>query len=210
MVRFGFIGITSLALVTAIGTSGCTGPGVIDVLISDNPSLVLEKTFTVTLSEPAALAIRCTRDDQPSEVHLVESTEPSLEHVLHVQGLVAETDYSCVVAPVDVDGAVPSEGVFSTGALPTTIPTASAATDGDPGAAYTLVPHQRLTLDETSIRLLLLDNSGEVRWYYPLPIEGYADMGAEYWGDGMFLWGGVSASDAGDSACSCPRMAATK
>ncbi len=184
----------ALILAMAVGGWGCADTLVVDVLVSDNPSMVLEKTFTVTLAEPAVLAVRCTRDDLPSEIHLVESTEPALEHVLRVQGLVADTGYSCVVAPVDVAQAAPSAGVFRTGTLPGTIPSASATTSGEPGAEYTLVPHQRL---------VLMDNDGAVRWYYPLPIEGYADMGAEYWGDGLFLWGGVSGSDEGDGA---PRL----
>lgn len=179
------------------GQSGCVGPEVVDVLVSDNPSMALEKSFTITLSEQAALAVRCTRDDLSSEVHLAESTEPALEHEVRVRGLAADTDYTCVVAPVGVQGAVPSEGAVRTEALPSEIPGASAVTDGEPGAAYTLVPHQRLVLDEEDIRLVLYDNEGEVRWYYPLPITGYADMGAEYWGDGLFLWGGVSGSDEG-------------
>lgn len=203
MITFRVREFAALAGAAIVGAWGCAGPDVLDVLVSDNPSLVLEKTFTVTLSEPAAIAIRCTHDAQPSEVHLVESTDPALEHVLRVQGLVADTDYSCVVAPVDVADAAPSQGDFSTAALPDTLPTATAVTSGEPGAAYTLMPHQRLALEETTIRLVLTDNDGAVRWYYPLPIEGYADMGAEYWGDGLFLWGGVSASGEGDGV---PRL----
>jgi len=186
-----------LAVAMTCCGAGCTGPAVTDVLVTDNPSMVLEKTFTVTLSEAAPLAVRCTRDDLDTEVHLVESTEAATEHVVAVQGLVAGTDYRCTVAPVGGDAASPSQGNFTTDALPADIPGASAVSDGTPGAAYTLVPHQRLTLDETTIRLVLFDNEGEVRWYYPLPIEGYADMGAEYWGDGLFLWGGVSGSEPG-------------
>lgn len=183
--------------------TGCSGPTVEKVSIADNPDLVLEKVFTVSLSEPAALAIRCTRDDEPSEVHLVESTTPAQEHVLRVQGLIAETDYSCVVAPVGEARSVPTNGTFTTGALPASIPSATAESNGTPGAAYTFMPHQRLVKGELSIRLILMDNDGLVRWYYPLPIPGYADMGAEYWGDGLFLWGGVSASDEGAGA---PRL----
>ena len=192
---------TSSACLVLAGA--CTGPSITEVTISDNPSLVLEKVFTVRVSEPASLAIRCTRDNLPSEVHLVESTEPALEHELRVQGLVAATGYTCDVAPVDADWTTPSQGSFTTSALPDSIPSATAVTTGDPIAAYTFMPHQRLADGETSIRLVLMDNQGEVRWYYPLPIEGYADMGAEYWGDGLFLWGGVSASDAGAGA---PRL----
>ena len=174
-----------------------------DVTIADNPSLVLEKIITVALDEPAALAVRCTRDDLPSEVHLLESAEPSTTHELRLAGLVAETDYSCVVAPVDVDAPAPIPVAFTTDALPSSIPSAVGVASGEPGAAYTLMPHQRLMLDELSIRLVLMDNDGAVRWYYPLPIEGYADMGAEYFGDGLFLWGGVSGSEAGEGA---PRL----
>ena len=182
---------------------GCSGPEVLEVGISDNPDMVLEKVMSVTLSEPAALAVRCTRDDQTSEVHLVESTEVSTEHELRVQGLVANTDYTCDVAPVGEKRSVSSQGAFQTLSLPEDIPSATATSAGEPGAAYTFMPHQRLAAGETTIRLVLMDNEGAVRWYYPLPITGYADMGAEYWGDGLFLWGGVSASAAGAGA---PRL----
>ncbi len=195
--------LAAFALALFVGGWGCASPQVLDVLVSDNPSMVLEKQFTVALSTPSALAVKCTRDDRPDEIHLVESTEPATEHVLNVQGLVADADYTCVVAPVDVAEPAPSEGVFSTSSLPSSIPSATAVTSGEPGAAYTLMPHQRLILGETSIRLVLMDDDGEVRWYYPLPIEGWADMGAEYWGDGLFLWGGVGDSEAGDGA---PRL----
>ena len=195
-----FLAVCPLAL---LGVACSSGPHVVDVLVSDNPTLVLEKVFTVTLSEPAALAVRCSRDDLPSEVHLVESTEPATEHELRVQGLLAETAYTCAVASVGVSGATPSEGSFTTAALPGSIPSATAVTSGDPAGEYTLVPHQRLSLGEMTIRLVLMDNDGAVRWYYPLPITGWADMGAEYWGDGLFLWGGVSASEEGDGV---PRL----
>ncbi len=184
--------------------AGCGGAvRVVDVLVSDNPSLVLEKVFTVTLSGPAAVAVRCTRDDLASEVHLVESTELSKEHVVRVQGLVASTDYTCDVAPVDVGSPAPTRGSFTTGALPANIPSATGEASGVPAAEYTLVPHQRLAHEEMTVRLVLLDNAGEVRWYYPVPITGWADMGAEYWGDGLFLWGGVSGSDEGEGV---PRL----
>jgi len=187
-----------------LGVGGCGGgPSVVDVLISDNPTMVLEKVFTVTLSEPAALAIRCTRDDLPEEVHLVESTTSASEHVLRVQGLVAETDYSCVVAPVGATRAVPTEGGFRTDALPASVPAATGITTKTPGAAYTLMPHQRLSAGSLDILLVLMDNDGAVRWYYPIPTEGYADMGADYWGEGLILWGGISASAPGEGA---PRL----
>jgi|GEM_PF-3786768 len=188
----------SIALMlTCTALVGCSGPDVTEVKITDNADMVLEKVFTVSLSEPAPLAIRCVRDDLDSEVHLVESTDEATEHVLHVQGLVADTSYTCDVAPI-ADRATPSQGAFETDSLPDEIPSATAVSNGEPGAAYTFVPHQLLATGETTIRLVLMDNEGEVRWYYPLPIEGYADMGAEYWGDGLFLWGGVSGSSAGE------------
>ena len=193
-----YTGITCALLI------GCgSGPSVVDVLIADNPTLVLEKVFTVTLSEASALAIRCVRDDQPDEVHLIESTTSAATHTLRLAGLVAETDYTCTIAPVGDRRTTPTTGSFTTGALPTAIPAATAAAAGTPGAAYTLMPHQRLSEGELSIRLIIMDNDGAVRWYYPLPIEGYADMGAEYWGDGTVLWGGVSASAPGAGA---PRL----
>lgn len=187
----------------SLSLAGCAGTHVVDVLVSDNPSLVLEKVLTVTLSDPAAIAVRCTRDDLPEEVHLVESSSQALEHVVRVQGLVAETDYTCTVAPVDVARAAPTQGTFRTGSLPPSMPSASAEASGTPAAAYTLMPHQRLSEGEMSIRLVLMDNDGAIRWYYPLPFEGWADMGAEYWGDGLFLWGGVSASAEGEGV---PRL----
>lgn len=193
-------GITVIGLISG----GCGGgPSVVDVRVSDNPTMVLEKIFTVTLSEPAALAIRCTRDDLPGEVHLVESSTSTTEHILRVQGLIAETDYSCTVAPVGAPRSVPSTNTVSTSALPESVPSATAESNGTPAAAYTLMPHQRLSEGSLDILLVLMDNDGAVRWYYPVPVEGYADMGAEYWGDGLFLWGGISASAPGAGA---PRL----
>lgn len=87
-----------------------------DVSAAANPSLVLEEVFTVTLDEPAAIAIRCTRVDRPEDVHLVESAAP-----------------------------------------PSSIPSAVGVAKGEPGAAYTLMPHQRLMLDEGSFQVHQVD-----------------------------------------------------
>ncbi len=65
---------------------------------------------------------------------------------------------------------------------------------------YTLVPHQRTCENSLAINLVMVDPVGEVRWYYPLPFEGYPDVGAEYYGDQLVLWGGSSASLAGEGA----------
>ena len=176
---------------------------VLDLRVADNPGLVLEKVVTITLSGPAALALRCARDDRPTEIHLVESTDPAETHVVRVAGLAPDREYTCTVAPVDVQAPAPRDFRVTTEPLPSDIPSATAQAAGVPAAEYTLVPHQRLDAGETSIRLLLFDNEGVVRWYYPLPVEGYADMGAEYYGDGLFLWGGVSASAPGAGA---PRL----
>ena len=174
---------------------------VTDVEVADNPLLVLEKIVSVTLSEPAAIALQCARDD--AEVHLLESSTPATEHTLRVQGLAAASDYTCAVGPVDVD--VPAGAIltFHTDALPAAIPAAAGEIQGPPAGEYTLVVHQRVCAEETAIQLVLYDNDGEVRWYYPLPINGFGDMGAEYFGDGLVLWGGVSDSAEGEGA---PRL----
>ena len=91
----------------------------------------------------------------------------AIEHELRVQGLVAETDYTCDVAPVGERRSSPSQGAFQTDSLPEDIPSATATSAGEPGAAYTFMPHQRLAAGETTIRLVLMDNEVAVRWNYP-------------------------------------------
>ncbi len=191
------------SIVFSVCAMGCYEPVDFDVEVSDNPSLVLEKIFSVELSQEAQVAIRCTRDDEQSEVHLVESPKAAMAHTMRVAGLVAETDYTCDIAAIDVPLPSSTTVQITTGALPDEIPSATGESFGDPGAAYTLVPHQRFGEGDLNIRLVLMDNDGEVRWYYPIPTLGYADMGAEYYGDGMFLWGGISGSGEGEGA---PRL----
>ncbi len=168
-----------------------------EVIVEDNSTLVLEKIINVTLPEAAPIAVACIRDDSPEEIHLVESTESTTSHVVRMQGLTGSTSYSCHIGPVDVGSPNPGTFTMSTSGLPGDIPSASAETSGSPVGEYALAPYQGDTEEELAIILLVFDNSGEVRWYYTLPVTGHADMGVEYYGDGKVLWGGVSASDPG-------------
>jgi hypothetical protein len=52
-------------------------------------------------------------------------------------------------------------------------------------------------MGQETIRLVAIDPDGVVRWHFGVPATGSLDMGAEYWGEGLFLWGGVSASEIG-------------
>lgn len=173
---------------------------VVDVTITSNPGLILEVVIDIELTESAAVAVACTREDATSEVHLGESTMASASHQLRLGGLVAETTYNCVVAPLDVEKPAPFQTSFTTEPLPGRIP--SVTTEGDRAALvdgpYTLFTHQRLWAGEENMRLVVIDPDGVVRWYYRVPTTGSLDMGAEHIGNGLFLWGGVSASPRGE------------
>ncbi|MEQ1501274.1 MAG: aryl-sulfate sulfotransferase [Myxococcota bacterium] len=169
----------------------------------EEPSSFHKVKATVKLSKPASLAVACTRRDDPTEVHLLESDEAT-SHTLKFVGLRGGTDYDCVAAPVcpTVDGA-PATASFRTVDTPDS--TASAFVQNEDGytatGAYTLAdikPDCGGGDDERNY-LVILDPNGEPRWRYDLPdglnvgIEAEVDAGST--GSGSVLWAGGESTD---------------
>jgi len=189
---------------TTSGSTSGTSSSVVDasvlsVEVSSNPTLRLEAVVDVELSAAASVAVACSRSDRADEVHLVESISAKTSHRLRVNGLVAETTYACVAAAVDVLNPAPMAFTVTTEGLPSQIPNVSATGNAEAmvDGPYTLFSHQRLCMGQDTIRLVAIDPDGVVRWHFGVPATGSLDMGAEYWGEGLFLWGGVSASEIG-------------
>jgi outer membrane protein assembly factor BamB len=164
--------------------------------------MLLQKTLEITLAAASPVAAACQADDRPDEVHLLESSDVTDAHALVFQGLAASEAYTCTVAALDSAPPLPTTTAFTTPGLPGILPSGSANTrpDRTPAGAYTLYNHQRLCAGEDNIQLVMVDNDGRVRWFYQLPIEGSVDMGTEYIGDGLILWGGVSLSGVNEGA----------
>ncbi len=128
----------------------------------------------------------------PVEVHVVAAAEAATEHQIQAFGLLADSEYSCVVeAPCGA-----SE--------PVNITTPSLAYDepifaprpGNPApasGAYTLINHARLCGGDKQNRLMVLDPLGRVRWSYDiagLDQTSTIDIESTHLGGGRFLYGG--------------------
>ena len=125
-------------------------------------AMVLGQQLEVTLDAAAAVTARCTDAARPEEIHSADSAEAST-HTLRFFGLLASSDYSCVVSA----GAVELGTLdFSTADLPEGIPSLSVT--GSPGwGAYTLLNHFVGATDPAQ-KLLIVDPEGRIRWYWYL------------------------------------------
>lgn len=181
--------------------TGPPDPAILSIDIEDNPTLVLEKVLAVELDQDGAVAAACAPDADPADVHLVESAAGT-SHRLPINGLLPSSAYTCDVGILGLQSPAPTSVTFTTPALPASLPAVSATTTPgqQPSGGYTLFNHQRMCADEKSIRLGAADHDGRIRWYYELPAEGFVDTGLDYAGDGLIMWGGMSASDRGAGA----------
>lgn len=126
-----------------------------------------EAQFTVSLSTAASLAIACTLDSDPEEVHLAESTVENTSHTVLMGGLRANASYSCQVAPVcPTTSAGASSLALTTPALGDDGLPATNVTVHEPtaGRDYIAVNHQ-VDQGGSVQRLLVYDRDGNVRWY---------------------------------------------
>jgi hypothetical protein len=172
-------------------------PVVLSVEANPNPTLPHEQIIDVTLSATAAIAVECTLDADPSEVHLVES-RPSDSHEVRINGLLADEAYTCAVAitsPRTAESA--TSFTLTTPRARYEIPPMEVARDESlpmNGGAYTIFNQERYCGGESTQRLLIVDPEARVRWHYELPAG--MDMGVEARpnSDGNIVWGGGNTS----------------
>ncbi|MBX2802196.1 MAG: aryl-sulfate sulfotransferase [Myxococcales bacterium] len=146
------------------------------------------------LSNPAPVAVACWLPSDPSERLLWESATLAEEHAVSLAGLRADQTYDCRARPICTTAANVAFEV-RTPALPASIPAASVwrspTATPDPAVPHLLVNHTRMCEGDTTHRLLAYDLDGHLRWFYDgLPPSTPVAIGAQYVGDGRFLWGG--------------------
>lgn len=163
------------ARVVDTGTVETTGPlpceadeGLtVDVAEVTQPWGANEAQFSVVLSVKAHLAIACAHDEDPTEVHLVESEAEDTAHTLRMGGLLARSTYRCSVAPVCPTTAdKPTELVLETPAMSDSeLPSVNVMLhDATAGRDYVALNHQ-VDQGGPNQRLMVLDREGRVRWH---------------------------------------------
>ncbi|MEQ1569208.1 MAG: aryl-sulfate sulfotransferase, partial [Myxococcota bacterium] len=171
----------------------CEGPGPEVSSLSATPraDLVHAVDLDVELDAEAAIAARCTRADDPSEI-LVYTAPAAARHELALHGLAASTRYTCELVATCPASSAPVSFEFTTLAGPPGLPEVQVSTPsavGTTGPPYLLVGHDRHCVGDTP-RMLVYDLDGERRWYYDdLPDIDIA-FETQYLGGGEFSFGG--------------------
>ena len=161
-----------------------------EVVVTDNPLLVLEKRFQVTLDRTATAWVTCTADRVPEELHLAESSEPDTAHDFVLHGLLGDTAYTCTVsAPCGEGGQVDHSEEVLTAPLPASLPTFVASRGEHTTGHYTLFNDADVCNDSDQ-RLVIVDDHGRVRWYHDVPEDLDMDLDAHLTPDGHIYYGG--------------------
>lgn len=155
----------------------------VEALTVDQPWTEHEAEFTVQVSAPAAVAVACTLEGEPSEVHLVEGPEPDTEHVLRLAGLLRNATYQCrAVAVCPSSSSAPATATLSTpGRSNPDLPWVNLRVD-EPGAGrdYIVTNHQRND-GWNGQRRLVIDRDSEIRWHSAPNAGGGAGGSAVDW-----------------------------
>lgn len=151
--------------------------------------------FHVELTEPGSAAVLCTGQPDPTEQHLVESTEDATSHTLRLSGLLATWTYTCRVAPTCpamLDDAATFE--IEVAPPPRTFPFPTVVEDAALGStgAWTLLVKPLSGLNNW---ILVYDDLGRPRWWSELPgslfdVEVLYDVETE-----TVVWGGGQSPD---------------
>lgn len=178
---------------TTVPTDPCDVDTSLSVLsaVATTPWTAHEIQVDVTLSAAADVAVRCTLDTNPAEVHLAESSGPATAHTLRMPGLLADAGYTCAAAavcPQAAGGAVAFS--VTTGADPAELPRVAVGVDEpDAGDEYVLLN----AADDCTWDIqyaVVYDRAGRVRWTYQLPAWVGPSIEFVYHGANQFAWGG--------------------
>ncbi len=154
-----------------------------------------QKAITVTLDRAATVAVRCTMDADPDEVHLLESATPGTEHTLRFSGLLPDSDYTCeAVATCPTLVGAPATTTFTTGPRPGLFPEATVTIDPKLGmtGAFTLMNYRFGGCPgNTDPWAVAYDPLGKIRWWKQLP-QGITGDIEVLWHpeDDAIVWGG--------------------
>ncbi len=167
-----------------------SGHWLVDCEVQDVDGLVTARQVRVQLNSPGTVRLCCAHQTEPQEQHWVSSEVASTEHLLSLQGLLADTNYECRAEVTQEGSTRQLEATFSTGSLPDWVRLPELS--GDPErswGAYTLLNHFVNGKDVDEQKLLIFDRHGRVRWYLDLQ-DNITNVDASYLGDGTVLYGG--------------------
>ncbi len=148
-----------------------------------------EQQLDLTLSAPASVAVACTLDTDPTEVHLVEGTTAATSHTLRLSGLLSASDYTCVAAAVCPATTAPTTFSFRTGDPAVGLVEVETTDYGGAGTEYVLFNSSR-DCDYQYQRLNVVDRQGRIRWWYATPQWVGPSVEFRYHGNDQFQWGG--------------------
>ncbi len=146
------------------------------------PDLVLARHLVPTGFTGPAEA-ECVADGDPLERHLV-STEHTERGPIELYGLLADTDYTCVITTSSTEDTL----TFRTGSPPADLPHWTVTGAGGWGD-YTIFNHGTDEQGNRNPAILIVDREGRLRWYFDVPFDA-ADLDVSYLGDGTILYGG--------------------
>lgn len=170
-------------------------PHRVQVTVSRNPNMVLERRFAIELP-PSVLAadLRCTSEAEPLEDHRLSFTGTVGE--LRLYGLLPALAYQCTLS--STSGTPLWSGSFVTDPLPEGFPvlvpsgdrTRASSDDG-----YTLFTHWKLGNDYEAVqRLIVVDGDGRVRWYVDVLDARTGGLAGTLLPDGRVITGGGQSS----------------
>jgi hypothetical protein len=147
----------------------------------------------VTLSSPASVAVQCTSDTDPDEIFFAESATPATVHAVQLQGLLAQTAWSCTAAPTcPTQTGAATAFPWTTGSLPADL--RRLTIEEDPklgmGGPWTLAPFTLNSFGGTTW-VVVWGRDGTPRWWHRLP------AGVGMWVEALYqpaedeiVWGG--------------------
>jgi hypothetical protein len=158
------------------------------------PTPNMQARVAVTLSARADVAVVCTLEEDPSEVHLLEGIDQD-QYSFQLGGLLADADYACTaVASCPTSREAPVTAALHTLPAPAFTPTATARTHPslEMTGAYTLTNAQPDCTGgpDRDQWLVIWDPQGRPRWLYTLPPGLNAGIEARWHGGDTIVWGG--------------------
>lgn len=156
-------------------------PLVLEAAIAARDPLAAE--VTVTLDRPATVEVACTSPDDPAEEIVVTSAVDGAAPgtPIRVDGLLADTRYTCVVTATDGPAVATWAGDVTSGSVPVGFPEWTVTPGADASGYVLFNTMARAPKTPADQKWILVDPDGRIRWYRELlgPGEGGTNIGVE-------------------------------
>jgi hypothetical protein len=147
----------------SITTTMSTDKAIVVSFSTSEGEMVTERVLTIGLDGPTLVTVECTADillGDFEEKHKISSSSPAVTHNLHLNGLLADTTYSC-----RTDGAAQNATAdFTTGTLPISLTDHFNSPTGTSPVGYMLF-NTFAGGGDPFHWLVIQDYWGNIRWY---------------------------------------------